>query len=102
MKCVLCLDRLRCSSCEPSRHSSDVSHPHHDSATVPRPRRKAKWHAHHCFATLAFYDCAAGREGAAAGAGASLANQEEADLAAALFRGGRHCKERQNTLERVM
>lgn len=96
MKWVPGFDRLLCSSCQPSWHDPQVSHPYLDSAPVPRPRRKAKWHAHHCFATLAFYDCVAGQEGAAAGAGASLTNQEEADLAAALFRGVRHHNERQS------
>lgn len=47
--------------------------------------RKAAWHQHSCFTTAAFYDCTDGKEGSGALQGGSLANQEEAILAAQLF-----------------
>lgn len=47
--------------------------------------RKAPWHKHSCFTTAAFYDCVDGKEASGSLQGGSLANCQEAALAAQLF-----------------
>ncbi|KAK9868262.1 hypothetical protein WJX84_007623 [Apatococcus fuscideae] len=49
--------------------------------------RRAPWHSRPCFPPLAFFDCQEGRERSGAGAGGSLSNSTEAELAAKLLAG---------------
>ena len=55
-------------------------------APLSNSGRSATFHERPCFGEIAFYDCEEGRE-AGGGAGASLHNAEEADLACLLFKG---------------